>query len=146
MDCSRATVPCGEANIKPVTPPAIPTRPGGPGTVDTTRRAPHNPAGTRILSMRGSRSGECPERQRGRTVNPLAYAFVGSSPTSPTTLKLLDNHLILRPRLGPFLCRVCCMIFPSIFNGRQRLPAAPCNIDATCFERAAGAKLRRQAV
>jgi hypothetical protein len=30
--------------------------------------------------------GECPERQRGRTVNPLAYAFVGSSPTSPTTV------------------------------------------------------------
>ena len=30
-------------------------------------------------------TGECPERQRGRTVNPLAYAFVGSSPTSPTT-------------------------------------------------------------
>ena len=29
--------------------------------------------------------GECPERQRGRTVNPLAYAFVGSSPTSPTS-------------------------------------------------------------
>src|SRR5215468_2781762 len=84
MDCSRATVPCGEANIKPVTPPAIPT-PGGPGAVDTTRRAPHNPARTRILSMRGSRSGECPERQRGRTVNPLAYAFVGSSPTSPTS-------------------------------------------------------------
>jgi hypothetical protein len=28
--------------------------------------------------------GECPEWQRGRTVNPLAYAFVGSSPTSPT--------------------------------------------------------------
>src|SRR6202008_1562163 len=30
-------------------------------------------------------AGECPEWQRGRTVNPLAYAFVGSSPTSPTT-------------------------------------------------------------
>ena len=29
--------------------------------------------------------GECPEWQRGRTVNPLAFAFVGSSPTSPTT-------------------------------------------------------------
>ena len=29
-------------------------------------------------------AGECPEWQRGRTVNPLAYAFVGSSPTSPT--------------------------------------------------------------
>ena len=29
--------------------------------------------------------GECPEWQRGGTVNPLAYAFVGSSPTSPTT-------------------------------------------------------------
>jgi hypothetical protein len=30
--------------------------------------------------------GECPERQRGRTVNPLSYDFVGSSPTSPTNL------------------------------------------------------------
>ena len=29
-------------------------------------------------------AGECPERQKGRTVNPLADAFVGSSPTSPT--------------------------------------------------------------
>ena len=28
--------------------------------------------------------GECPERQGGRTVNPLAYAFVGSNSTSPT--------------------------------------------------------------
>jgi hypothetical protein len=34
--------------------------------------------------MRRSTAGECPEWQRGRTVNPLAYAFVGSSPTSPT--------------------------------------------------------------
>ncbi len=34
----------------------------------------------------GSGTEECPERQRGRTVNPLAYAFVGSSPTSSTTL------------------------------------------------------------
>src|SRR5690348_15175962 len=33
--------------------------------------------------------GECPEWQRGRTVNPLAYAFVGSSPTSPTSLRSL---------------------------------------------------------
>jgi hypothetical protein len=33
-------------------------------------------------------AGECPEWQRGRTVNPLAYAFVGSSPTSPTTSKI----------------------------------------------------------
>ena len=35
--------------------------------------------------MRVSTAGECPEWQRGRTVNPLAYAFVGSSPTSPTS-------------------------------------------------------------
>ena len=28
--------------------------------------------------------GQCPERQRGRTVTPLAIAFVGSSPTWPT--------------------------------------------------------------
>ena len=33
--------------------------------------------------------GECPEWQRGRTVNPLAYAFVGSSPASPTSLRAL---------------------------------------------------------
>ncbi len=38
------------------------------------------------------RPGECPERQRGRTVNPLAYAFVGSSPTSPTTLRPRASH------------------------------------------------------
>ena len=38
---------------------------------------------TRVTRSRGCK-GECPERQRGRTVNPLAYAFVGSSPTSPT--------------------------------------------------------------
>ena len=31
--------------------------------------------------------GECPEWQRGRTVNPLAYAFAGSSPASPTSLR-----------------------------------------------------------
>jgi hypothetical protein len=28
--------------------------------------------------------GECPEWQRGGTVNPLLHGFVGSSPTSPT--------------------------------------------------------------
>ena len=28
--------------------------------------------------------GECPEWQRGRTVNPLRYRFEGSSPSSPT--------------------------------------------------------------
>ena len=33
-----------------------------------------------------SLKGECPERQRGRTVNPLRYRFVGSSPTSPTSV------------------------------------------------------------
>ena len=38
-------------------------------------------------SRRMSILGECPEWQRGRTVNPLADAFVGSSPTSPTILR-----------------------------------------------------------
>src|ERR1700758_4105089 len=45
-------------------------------------------AGARLVA------GECPERQRGRTVNPLAYAFVGSSPTSPTTLNFQGNSQI----------------------------------------------------
>jgi hypothetical protein len=39
----------------------------------------------KALASSRSWTGECPERQRGRTVNPLADAFVGSSPTSPTT-------------------------------------------------------------
>ena len=42
-------------------------------------------------------AGECPEWQRGRTVNPLAYAFVGSSPTSPTTLKIKGKFSSARP-------------------------------------------------
>ena len=41
--------------------------------------------------------GECPEWQRGRTVNPLAYAFVGSSPTSPTSLRALPALRLGRP-------------------------------------------------
>ena len=41
--------------------------------------------------------GECPEWQRGRTVNPLAYAFVGSSPTSPTILRLLRKLRLDKP-------------------------------------------------
>ena len=61
------------------------------GAVDTTQRAPHKPGlltGTCVSArVRRSTAGECPERQRGRTVNPLAYAFVGSSPTSPTSSK-----------------------------------------------------------
>jgi hypothetical protein len=77
-------------------------------------------------------AGECPERQRGRTVNPLAYAFVGSSPTSPTTLKSLVNPSLWPHRLRPFSCRVCCKFFPSVFNDCQSLPAAPCNMTATC--------------
>ena len=52
-----------------------------------TQGAPHKPGCyLNRAPCRGARrlTGECPERQRGRTVNPLAYAFVGSSPTSPT--------------------------------------------------------------
>jgi uncharacterized membrane protein len=50
--------------------------------------------------------GECPEWQRGRTVNPLAYAFVGSSPTSPTSLLSLFGPRLGRPswRAGAPLC------------------------------------------
>jgi hypothetical protein len=57
------------------------------GAVDTAEPAPHKPGlptATCIHEDARSTAGECPEWQRGRTVNPLAYAFVGSSPTSPT--------------------------------------------------------------
>src|SRR5688500_2127290 len=53
--------------------------------------------------------GECPERQRGRTVNPLANAFVGSSPTSPTIRTTEDggqttDDARIRPRKS-VICR-----------------------------------------
>ena len=41
--------------------------------------------------------GECPEWQRGRTVNPLAYAFAGSSPASPTSLRALRALRLGKP-------------------------------------------------
>ena len=55
-----------------------------------TGRPPHKPGlpngrRVRLTEATRARAGECPEWQRGRTVNPLAYAFVGSSPTSPTS-------------------------------------------------------------
>src|SRR5262245_34130223 len=83
-----ASVPCGGAKIKILVAflalvRADLARLTPPNALPITRRD-HASAG-----MRGS--GECPERQRGRTVNPLADAFVGSSPTSPTTLKLKGN-------------------------------------------------------
>ena len=37
-----------------------------------------------LLFFQSEIRGECPEWQRGGTVNPLLYGFVGSSPTSPT--------------------------------------------------------------
>ena len=38
----------------------------------------------RFFAGSGDDLGECPEWQRGRTVNPLRYRFEGSSPSSPT--------------------------------------------------------------
>ena len=61
----------------------------------------------------------------GGSINPLADAFVGSSPTSPAKS---PNS---RPFSGPFSCRICCMIFSSNFNGPQPLPKTPCNMNAT---------------
>src|SRR5262249_6009958 len=52
-----------------------------------------------------------------RTVNPLAYAFVGSSPTSPTTLKIKGNLENRLTQKRPVLCRVCCSFFLNDFNG-----------------------------
>jgi hypothetical protein len=78
-----------------------------------------------------SAAGECPERQRGRTVNPLAYAFVGSSPTSPTILKSLGNLRSWPLRKRPFSYVACCMIFPNVFNGCHRFSAATRDTHAT---------------
>jgi hypothetical protein len=74
--------------------------------------------------------GECPEWQRGRTVNPLAYAFVGSSPTSPTNLILLGNLTITRPFFA-LPCRVVLQNISLYFQWPRWLPATPRDLNAT---------------
>src|SRR5215470_1109873 len=81
--------------------------------------------------------GECPERQRGRTVNPLAYAFVGSSPTSPTSSHRLENQRessVSATSRRPISCRVMLpfvrVCFP-LFSGIPEIAASPCDMDAT---------------
>ena len=51
-------------------------------------RSKHVRGASRSMSI----LGECPEWQRGRTVNPLADAFVGSSPTSPTSFHCANGE------------------------------------------------------
>ena len=82
--------------------------------------------------MRGS--GECPERQRGRTVNPLADAFVGSSPTSPTTLEIKEKTQFLAGAIPAIFMSHMLHYFLKQF---QWLPLAPggsmqheCDMDA----------------
>ena len=66
--------------------------------------------------------GECPEWQRGGTVNPLAYAFVGSSPTSPTTRRslTLSRRLFRAPIFRGYSTVVVQQ--PSKLNMRVRFP------------------------
>ena len=45
------------------------------------------------MSVLSSIVGRCPERQRGRTVNPLAIAFEGSSPSWPTGIRNQETVL-----------------------------------------------------
>src|SRR5262245_55196273 len=123
-----ASVPCGAAKIKILVAFLAPVR------ADLARLTPPNalPITRRDQASAGMRgSGECPERQRGRTVNPLADAFVGSSPTSPTSLKSEEKTHFWPVRFRPFSCCICCTIFPCDFNACQPLPGAPCNMNAT---------------
>jgi hypothetical protein len=78
-------------------------------------------------------AGECPEWQRGRTVNPLAYAFVGSSPTSPTITSRRtenpDDRLCVCRQLPWSPCGCSSMVEqqPSKLMTRVRFPSpAPC--------------------
>ena len=69
---------------------------GVTSTLDAARlarlhRFERNSAGDDKMDVLKRVLGECPERQRGRTVNPLAYAFAGSSPASPTTRSMVEN-------------------------------------------------------
>src|SRR5262249_17765275 len=93
---------------------------------------------------------ECPEWQRGRTVNPLANAFVGSSPTSTTTQTAMTESR--RQNRGTNLSSVFCHLFsergcssmveqqPSKLMTRVRFPSpAPPLNDAKERVGAAGA-------
>src|SRR6516165_8817837 len=60
-----------------------------------------------------------------------AYAFVGSSPTSPTTWKLKEKLCFQPLARRPFSCRVCCCLFPFISGHFRLVSAAPCNMLAT---------------
>jgi hypothetical protein len=44
--------------------------------------------------------GECPEWQRELTVNQPSYDFEGSSPSSPTSLRLLRKLRLGKPQFG----------------------------------------------
>ena len=111
--------------------------------VDTAsaRHAKHRPRNSRpcggqwpfphVTAIHVRRAGECPERQRGRTVNPLAYAFVGSNPTSPTTLKNQHNLKFVGPKGGPILCCMCCKPVPRIVKHLHEVSAAHRDTAAT---------------
>src|SRR5215470_6022432 len=88
--------------------------------------------------MRPARSvaGECPERQRGRTVNPLAYAFVGSSPTSPTSSQQLE--IKYKVHFGhfpewPFSCRNMLRFVRVYFPAFPGFPENFRQLHATCL-------------
>ena len=123
---SRAARPISS----PVAPPAIPDAPAASArltplnTLPITRQTAHPPDARLEI-------GGVSRAAKGADVNPLADAFVGSSPTSPTMLRIKDNPSISRPHYGPFSCRVCRMIFSSNFNGPQALPKTPRNMNAT---------------
>src|SRR5580704_11095507 len=71
----------------------------GPFSIDLAATANHIATLRlgRLMLCHSFGAGECPEWQRGRTVNPLAYAFVGSSPTSPTSLRSLRELRLGKP-------------------------------------------------
>src|SRR5579871_3738936 len=72
----------------------------GPYGVAITGRSTPMPARRRAWLM-----VECPEWQRGRTVNPLANAFVGSSPTSTTKSATSDQLAVTKALLPSTLTR-----------------------------------------
>jgi hypothetical protein len=49
-----------------------------------------------FIKITKSKKGRFQSGQMGRTVNPLAYAFVGSNPTLPTLIKAEVAQLVER--------------------------------------------------
>src|SRR3974390_220455 len=77
------------------------------------------------------RRSRAPGFEPGAESKSAGYAFVGSSPTSPTLLKSQQYFNCRLPLSAVFHVAWCCKIFSFYFNGSHRLRVTPRDTLAT---------------